>query len=98
MRAAYWRRGARLLTRGVLYLVAGVLAVALGVLVVLESGWGKNAIRTLIVRQANEYLTATLEIGELEGSLLGGLQLNDVRLSRGDDTFITIEAVSLNYS
>ena len=31
-----------------------------------ETGWAKNRIRDLIVRQANQYLTATLTIGSLE--------------------------------
>jgi hypothetical protein len=65
---------------------------------VLETGWAKNRIRALIVSQANEYLTATLEIGRLEGSIFRGLQLGNIRLSRDHQPIITIEEVSLSYS
>ena len=64
----------------------------------LETGWAKNRLRALIVSQANQYLTATLTIGRLEGSLLRGIQLGDISLSRGDHTLIRIEEVSLRYS
>ena len=49
------------------------------------NGWAKNYLRGLIVRQANQFLTATLEIGALEGSLCAGVELRDVRLSRGSE-------------
>ena len=61
--------------------------VGVGVVVV-ETGWAKNRIRELIVRQANQYLTATLEIGRLEGSIFRGLQLGDIRLSRNNQAII----------
>src|ERR1700730_12044141 len=64
---------------------------------VLETGWAKNQIRALIVRQANQYLTARLEIGRLGGSLLGGLQLGGIRLSREGRTLISMDDVELRY-
>jgi uncharacterized protein involved in outer membrane biogenesis len=82
----------------VVYVVA-ILLVLVGVgISVLETGWAKDRIRGLIVRQANEYLTATLQIGRLEGSLLRGLQLGDIRLSRDGHDIITIDEVALSYS
>lgn len=67
-------------------------------LVAVETGWAKNQIRRLIVRQANQYLTATLDIGSLGGSLLRGIELGDVKVSRDGRTMIAIESVSLSYS
>ncbi|MEO8256585.1 MAG: translocation/assembly module TamB domain-containing protein [Acidobacteriota bacterium] len=64
----------------------------------LETGWAKNEIRALIVRQANQFLTARLEIGRLEGSLFRGLQLGDIRLSRAGRTLVAIKDVQLSYS
>ena len=79
------RRVVRHLVRIVVYVVAAIL-IAIGVgLTVLETGWAKNRIRDLIVRQANEYLTATLSIGRLEGSILRGIPVGDVLLSRAAD-------------
>ena len=77
----------------VLLLLVAVLAIA-----TVETGWAKNRIRDLLVRQANEYLTATLTIGRLEGSLFGGLQLGDISLSRGTHTLIHVDEIALTYS
>ena len=76
------------------------LALAMGLLgfAVVETGWAKNLLRGLIVRQANEYLTATLSIGRLEGSLFRGLQLGDISLGREGHTLIRIDEVALTYS
>src|SRR5438552_3469920 len=86
------------MARAAVYVTA-VILVLVGVgLAVVETGWAKNQIRQLIVRQANEYLSATLEIGRLEGSLVRGIQLGDIRLSRGGVTLVAIDDVSLSYS
>ncbi len=64
----------------------------------LETGWGKNQLRTLIIRQANQYLTATLDIDRLQGSLVRGLQLTNVRLSQDGRVLVAIDDVSVSYS
>ncbi|HZT75048.1 MAG TPA: translocation/assembly module TamB domain-containing protein [Vicinamibacterales bacterium] len=78
-------------------IVALLIAVGVG-LTLLETGWAKNQIRQLIVRQANEYLSATLEIDALGGSLFRGLSLDGVRLSRDGRTLIAIDRVEVSYS
>ena len=55
------------LVKATTFIVSLILAVGLLGLAVVETGWAKNLLRGLIVRQANEYLTATLSIGRLEG-------------------------------
>ena len=75
------------------------LLVLIGIaLVAVETGWAKNQIRQLIVRQANQYLTATLDIESLGGSLFRGIELTGVRLSRGGSPLITIDSVAVSYS
>jgi len=78
-------------------LVVVLIIVGAGLSVV-ETGWAKNRIRALLVRQANEYLTATLSIGRLEGSLFRGIQLGDVDVSRNGETMIHIDEIALAYS
>jgi autotransporter translocation and assembly factor TamB len=82
--------------------VVGLVAVLLAVVVVavaaIETGFVKNRLRDLIVRQANQYLTATLSIGRLEGSLFRGIQLGDISLGRDGHTLIRIEEVALSYN
>jgi autotransporter translocation and assembly factor TamB len=86
------------LAKAVVGIVAVILAIALLGLAVVETGWAKNWIRDLIVRQANEYLTATLSIGRLEGSLLRGLRLGEISLGRDEHTLIRIDEVAVSYS
>ena len=89
---------ARWLVRAVVILVAIILAVTGVVIAVLETGWAKDQLRALVVRQANQYLTATLNIGRLEGSLFRGLTLGNVTLSRDGHPIIAIDEVSLSYN
>ena len=86
------------LIKAAIVLVAILLAIALLAVAVVETGWAKNRLRDLIVRQANQYLTATLSIGRLEGSLFRGLQLGDISLGRDGRTLIRIDEVALTYS
>jgi hypothetical protein len=91
-------RVARGLARWVLGTVAALLLLVVAVLAALQTGWAKGYLRGLIVRQANQYLTATLDIGSLGGSLVRGVELNDVRLSRGGEAIIAIDRVNVSYS
>jgi autotransporter translocation and assembly factor TamB len=84
--------------RLLVYAVAAVLVVTVVVIAAVETGWVKNQIRRVIVSQANHYLTATLDIGKLEGSLFRGLTLSNVTLSHDGQPIISIDEVSLSYS
>ncbi len=78
-------------------IVAILLLIGIG-LTAIETAWAKNRIRGLIVRQANQYLTATLAIGRLEGSLVRGIQLGDVLLARNGKPMIAIDEIAVRYS
>src|SRR5258708_24429312 len=91
------RLAARLL-RWFVYAVCFTLVLIALALVVLQTGWAKNQVRALIVRQANQYLTATLSIGKLQGSLVRGIELSDIKLARDGRTLISIDDVALSYS
>jgi hypothetical protein len=94
-------RAARLLGRLVRWLVyafAAVLILIVAALVAIQTGWAKEQLRQLVVRQANQFLTATLDIGRLGGSLVRGVELGNVRLSRDGEALIEIERVSVSYS
>ncbi|HMD34016.1 MAG TPA: hypothetical protein VKH42_03560, partial [Vicinamibacterales bacterium] len=92
------RRATKILARVAVTIVLIVLILVGIGLATIETGWAKNRIRGLIVRQANEYLTATLDIQELSGSLLRGIQLRNVRLARDGKPLITIDEIALSYS
>ena len=82
----------------VAFAVAAVAVLLAAALAFVESGWGKDRLRGLIVSQAAQYLDASLEIGHLEGSLVGGVRLSGVRLSRNGRDLVTIDDISLGYS
>lgn len=97
-----WGRRLRSVSATIVKTIVGLIAVVLLlvglVLLVIETGWAKNRLRALLVRQANEYLTATLSIGRLEGSLLRGIQLGNVNLARGGQTLIHVDEIAFAYS
>jgi autotransporter translocation and assembly factor TamB len=93
-----FRRVARTILRIVIAVVIVVLALVGAAISVLETGWAKERLRGLMVRQANEYLTATLTINRLGGSILRGLELGDVRLSRDGHVLVAIDEIALSYS
>jgi autotransporter translocation and assembly factor TamB len=84
--------------RGLLYVVAGILVLVIGGMIAIQTGWAKNELRRVIVHEANQYLTATLEIGRLEGSVFRDLTLGDVRLTRNGQTIISADAIELHFS
>lgn len=90
--------GLRALFKGLIVGVAALLVLLGAAILVLETAWAKNQIRHLIVRQANQYLTATLEIGRLGGSLFRGIELGDINLSRDGHRIIHVDDVALSYS
>jgi translocation and assembly module TamB len=92
------RRIARTFARTLAFLVAGVLLLVVAALLALETAWAKDSLRGVIVRQANRYLTATLELGALEGSLFRGVELRDVRLVQDGEVIVAIDRVTLSYS
>jgi hypothetical protein len=92
------RRFARAVGRTALYLSAALIILAGVGLAALESGWGKNQLRGLIVSQANRFLTGTLEIDRVDGSLLRGIDLEGVRLAQDGVPVVTIERASVAYS
>jgi len=85
-------------TRGLIYALAALLVLVAIAIGALETGWAKNQLRQLIVRQANQFLTANLEIGRLDGSIFRGIHLGGVRLSRNGTPLISIDDISLSYS
>lgn len=92
------QRIAAFLRRGVFYFGVLLVVLSAATLLAIESGWGKNRLRELILYQARQYLSASLEIDRLSGSLFAGVELEGVRLSRDGHHLITIDRVVLSYS
>jgi autotransporter translocation and assembly factor TamB len=98
MASSRLRKIARVLARSVVAVVAAVL-VLLGIaLTLVETNWGKDRLRQLIVSQTARFLNGTLEIDSLDGSLLRGIHLRGVRLTEGGQPIIAIDDVSVAYS
>jgi hypothetical protein len=91
-------RSLRRILRGVALTLAIVVAVCLVAAVTIESPWGKQWLRGLAVRVANERLNATLSIGHLSGNLWSGVEVDDVTVVMNGHPVITIEKVRAAYS
>lgn len=79
--------------------VVGVLIlVAVAAAVLLDSAWGHERIRQLIVSQSNRVLTGTLEIDRIDGSILRGIELSGVRLVQDGVPVIAIARADVDYS
>lgn len=85
------------LARGLGLVAVAVLLLLVGVAALLQTAWARDQLRSIIVSQANHYLSATLAIGGLNGSLFRGIELDDVRLSRDGATLVAIEHVAVSY-
>lgn len=92
-----WRALRALLRVGLLAAVAVLTLVGL-LVVALEMGWGNERLRQLVVSQANQFLDATLTIDRMDGSLLRGVRLEGVQLTREGRPIIAIGRVSVGYS
>jgi autotransporter translocation and assembly factor TamB len=86
------------LLRSLAYVAATLLVLVGAAFAAIHTGWGKNQIRRVIVHEANQYLTGTLEIGQLDGSLLHDLTLSNIRLSRDGQTIISADSIALDFS
>jgi autotransporter translocation and assembly factor TamB len=96
-RPPLWR-AARALMRLALYTTGAVLALLGLLVVVLETSWGIDRLRRLIVDQANRFLAAELSIDRMDGSLLRGVSLEGIRLALDGRAVVFIERVDVGYS
>jgi uncharacterized protein involved in outer membrane biogenesis len=91
-------RAAGALARYAAYAVALLLVLAVLTVLAIESAWGKERLRRLIVSQSDRVLIGTLEIDRLSGSLLSGVQLQGVRLIQDGVPVVTIADATVSYS
>lgn len=93
-----WRNLARLTLRIVAALVVAVLALAVVAAGVLRTDWAHERMRLLVLSQAHRWLTATLDIARIEGSLLSGIELRGVALTADGVKVVDIERVAVSYN
>jgi len=87
------RRLRRVLLVFLTLLVTGVLAT----FIVIQSDWLRDRLRRLAISQAAQYLTGTLTIGRLSGSLFHDVVLDDVTLTQADGLVMHAARVSVKY-
>jgi autotransporter translocation and assembly factor TamB len=90
------------LIRRLLQVVAVVVTLIIGVTamaaIVAQTTWFKEWLRAFIVRQAADYVNGELSIGRLDGNLLSGVELEDIRITMDDQTVVEIKDVGLDYN
>ena len=66
-------------------------------LVTTQTGWFKNYLRGVVVRQAAQYLNGTLTIEHLRGSVLTGIELEGVALHHEGQTAVAMDKLTVEY-
>jgi autotransporter translocation and assembly factor TamB len=82
-----------------LVVASGLLLVLLAMagVLVFRSDWLRDRLRRAAVTQADKYLTGQLTIGALKGSLLHGVELDDVTLTQADGAVFSAARVDVTY-
>lgn len=90
----WWGRALRALAA----LLVLVVLLVLGAVAVLQTPWGSRKAVDAIVRLANPYQDATLDVGGIDGSWINGIDLYDLRLTRRDGSpMATIDTLQARY-
>ena len=90
----WWGRALRALAA----LLVLVVLLVLGAVAVLQTPWGSRKAVDAVVRLANPYQDATLEVGGIDGSWINGIDLYDLRLTRRDGSpMATIDTLQARY-
>ena len=87
----------RWLRRIAIGLVILIVAVSVTGVVVFRSDWLRDRLRRLAMTQADRFLAGDLVIGRLSGSLLDGVQLEDVRLADANGVVFQAAHVTVHY-
>jgi autotransporter translocation and assembly factor TamB len=76
--------------------LTALFLIAVG-LVATQTGFFRNYLRGLIVKQAAQYLNGTLTIQQLRGSVLTGVELDGVTLQHEGQTAVAMNRLALSY-
>ena len=91
------RRGRRAVRALAVLLVLLVGLVVVGG-VLSQTAWFRERLRRLAIRQADRALEGSLQIGSIEGTLVGGVRLRDVSVQQNGLTVVRVGTVELRYS
>src|SRR5262245_39061447 len=80
------------------YFVVSLALLVLVGAVVIQTAWFQDLARAQVERAADTVLAGELRIGRLHGSLLRGVQLDDVTLQAGGREVLVAPSVALHYS
>lgn len=90
---AWGRRALRAVALLAVLLVGLMVAVA----IVSQTAWFRERLRRLAIRQAEQAIEGRLEIGRVDGSLVGGVTLSDVAIVQGDTRVVSAGRVTVTY-
>ncbi len=85
-------------TKIVAVIFACLLILIPAFLLIIQTGWFRNQVRKIVIKQANAELDAELKIAGLEGNFWQNLRLSEISLSQGEQELLTISSIQLNYN
>ncbi len=83
--------------RGILILFSTVILLIVLAGIIIQTNYFKRKLTPIIERVANNYITGTLKIKQIEGNFLKGFVLIDIVLLEGQDTVAFIPKLSAKY-
>lgn len=87
----------RRLARYVSFAVLAVLFLIAVALAATQTGWFKNYLRGIVVKQAAQYLNGALTVEHLRGSVLTGIVLEGVALHHEGQIAVAMDALTVEY-
>jgi len=80
------------------YFILAVIGLILLMVVFTQTVWFKNIARNKIETIVNEQLNGMLNIGEIKGTIFGGLIISDIRIEQNNSTLLYCKEINLDYN
>ena len=80
------------------YFILAVIGLILLMVIFTQTVWFKNIARNKIETIVNEQLNGMLNIGEIKGTIFGGLIISDIRIEQNNSTLLYCKEINLDYN
>ena len=88
----------RRLTHALAFVLTLAIGAASAAMIVSQTSWFKNWLRGYIVREAHQYLNATVSIERLGGNLFFGVEMENIGLSLDGSQVVAVKNLGIDYS
>lgn len=80
------------------YIIALVFGLILLAVILIQTSWFKDMAKKQIETIANQQLNGTLEIGEIDGTIIGSFYIKDISITQNKTSILFCNKISLDYN